>query len=49
MDRDSLLGVETTQTADITNKLNAAEPTIVPGPKSPERNLQLKELITKNQ
>lgn len=39
MVRDSLFGVDTTHTAVITNKLNAADPTIVPGPNSPARNL----------
>lgn len=41
MVRDSLFGTEHTQTAEMTNKLKAAEPTIVPGPNSPDWNLQL--------
>lgn len=32
-------GIDTTQTATIHNKLNAPEPTIVPGPRSPASNL----------
>lgn len=34
----SPFGMATTQTAVIANKLNAADPTMVPGPKSPASN-----------
>lgn len=39
IERDSLFGMEMMHTPVMINRLNAAEPTIVPGPRSPASNL----------